>query len=313
MTLKTCLRVWRDAAPKLVFNLKNIDVAVSLNSAKELPELASPIVIGAKFKDADFQIILEEKFVEEMFLLASSQISFAQMNKQDAGIVLEHLFSEVLQNVEEVLGGNISLLEVSALTSQIKTEGFGFSVKLGDNVFDGIFECHDDDIFESIIKFLLPFQVPGEKNCLSLSDVVIGPIEISKDELSDIRTGDMVSIGQKIGQDLKGYVVRQSGTFWSVDLEPSLATINSSPKKISELLVESDDKNLVGIKIGTVEISANDILNIKEGDKLKISRLSNNAAYLIFNDEVIAVGNLQHVSEIICLAVNKIGTADADR
>nr|ACZ28605.1 propionyl-CoA carboxylase [uncultured organism] len=189
MTPKTCLRIWRDAAPKLTFDIKNSNLEVFLNASEELPKFDPAVVIDIKFDEVSFQLFFEEKFIEELFLIASLKISFEQMKEQDAAVVFEHLFTKILKKLENKLGGNISIVGVRKISNSTLENGLGFSVNFKDNDFDGIFECSDEGFLEKIANLLLPFQVAGEKTCPSLSDVIIGPVEISKDELDKIQVG----------------------------------------------------------------------------------------------------------------------------
>ncbi len=313
MTLNNYKKIWRDAAPKLAFNAHGFEAEIILDEKSDPIKMTAPVLIEAMIDHKNFSVYIEQNLVENIFANSQANISFGEMSRLECGVVFEHLFTEPLQNLEKKLGADITIIGVSLVKELPEENRFDFFVNSFGNVFSGVFVSDDNDILERISKALLPFQVPGEKNCSDICDVVIGPIDIIEEDLAEIQVGDLVSLGQKVDKEMQGYIYRQSGTIWKAMLEPSVSVITSGPQKISSLLPKNSHTKSVGIKIGTLNIPASNILGMKIKDSFKIERLANNEALLILDKNIIASGNLQHVNNVICLAVNNIGEANANR
>ena len=312
MPLNTLHEIWRDAVPDLVFDAHGIEGKLFLNAVDELPVVNNPMVVEASFDGEPFKLFFEKNFVDSVFTSSSSGVVGEKISSTNAALVFEHIFTEPLILLEKILETKILIHEITSAKEQPKENGFGFSIHSMDNVFEAVFVCSDNSILKKLADELSPFQAPGEKLCSNICDVIIGPIGISNNAINNVEKGDLVSIGQKMDQGLFGYVVRESGTYWEVALEPSLAVIDSSAKKISDLLENINCDNLIGIKIGSIDIPASEVSGVKLNDSFQVDRIANNVVYLVVDGKNIASGSLQNVSDILCMAVNRLELENAD-
>ncbi len=312
MTPKQCRDIWRGSVPNLIFDIKGFSGKIELSQSEKLPQTLPHILIEAKIDKSPFKLFIEQDFILDIFSSPQIDVDLEKLSPSEAAIIIEHIFTQPLEQLEHILDGKITILRAAISEEKPRIHGLGFIIKTTEKTYNGVFVNGDFASLNRIAKALSPFYAPKEKAFPDECDVIIGPIQLSQSEIDNLRINDLVSIGQEMNQEVKGYIVRKSGTFWHADLEPKSARIISEPGDISQFLQPTDEIKFAGIKIGQIKILANEVAKVRIGDKFQIERIEDNIAHLIIDGKHIASGHLQNLSNVLCLAISEMEMINAD-
>ncbi len=307
-----CLTAWQNAAPSLMFEIRGTRGEVILSPQNETQLPKNPQFISGTLNDKLFWLLIDPDFFNALFLNIGFELEVNSMAQTDVPLVLEHLFTEYFQSLEAVLDCQLAFKDFTSHHDVSNLKQFDFTIHSMESVFEGKLFTDAPNILNKLTTALFPYQVSGEKNCTIVSDVAIGPIVLSKSDVSSLSIGDLVSIGKGADQNLDGFIRRANGSTWKALLGGASALIKSSKQPFEELFKSTEDEVLLGLKIGTTNISANKLLQIKLDDELVIDRLPENAVHLILDGQTLASGTLQTSGGHLCIAIDQLEVPHAN-
>ncbi len=307
-----CLTAWQNAAPSLMFDIRGTSGEIILSPQIETQLPTNPHFLKGTLDNEPFFLAIDPIFFDALFASIAIDLNVSSMNQADIPLVLEHLFTPYFEVLESTLDCQLSFTNYSDNENLAEQNQFDFTIHSMDTVFEGKLFTDSLNTLNKLTTALLPFQTVGEKNCSIVSDIAIGPIVLEKQDIASLAVGDLVSIGKGADQNLDGYIKRANGTSWKALLGGSSAVVKSEKQAFEKLFKIEENQVLLGLKIGTTNISANKLLTLKQEDELTIDRLAENAVHLVMDNQVLAYGVLQTSGGNLCIAISQLEAPHAD-
>ncbi len=253
-----------------------------------------------------FTIYMPANVCAAILEASDQKLDITQLDGTAAALVFEHVTSYRVEQLEEVLGCDLTFTKVTDVTQSI------FEPLLGLEVY------HDGETYNAGLKVngklaeWFEFVVANNSNLeeRSLSEtmsVQLGPVILSDRQAYLVRTGGIIDCGVMPSEVIHGILLREDKKYWPIYIEDSSIEIAgplSGPAVFDE---ENRSQVFVTFGIGEIKLSAVERMNLEIGSSVNVTRYADNGAKIYYQTKPFAMGSLALHGDNLAVTLNTIG------
>lgn len=257
----------------------------------------SPIEIRGRLGDRDVRIETDRHLVEELLSHLPDEELLDSLGAADTALLLEHLLTDTMNGLEEVLGVAASLERVGR-PPRAAEAAFHFEAVTPAGRYPLAVEIDDPAVMARIADALAPFAAPdgGDAHAPRQLEIVIGPVSLAPEDAEALAPGDQIVLDEARGDQVQGTLNVAGRPLFAITIKGPQATLVSAidaPSSPTGGLVA------IGFVFGRREVSARDLRDLAPGSTLDFAKLGSNVVEIVDGATVIGRGELMRVDGAI--------------
>jgi hypothetical protein len=285
------------------------DISIDLSTTSQAPNIQTNgewiQVVGASSAGA-FNVYLPAELCLTMIEAADNDIAIDKLDGDLAALILEHILSEKLVELESVLGCDLAISNIADVQIPVRDAVYGVDVfingqttKAGLSVSGQLGEW---------VEYVVSQNSNLEERQLDENMVVhLGPVVLPSTNAYLVRSGEAINCGVTPSDIIKGILMRSDGRYWPIFIEDTEIEIAGPLAGPIDVPVEKTEYVYVTFGIGGLALSANARARIETGSRFEVERLPNNAANVYYQTRPFAQGNLSVIGENLAVTLGQIG------
>jgi Type III flagellar switch regulator (C-ring) FliN C-term len=265
------------------------------------------------FNEASFEIAMDcagspvtltapARLIDAVLARAPDPVSLAVLSAEDAGLMLDHLLSPVLEALEGALNAPLQILKLSRRSQQrvqdevlLQIEAEGTTAAIGLRISDPSLRARISVEIRALDAKGPPAQA-GMK-------VAIGPVHLHPDDVAALGTGDQLLLdGANVGR-LKGAVFLDETFYWPIEIIDG--GIQAAGPLTSAASTPDSGSQAADIPVFFHVGLTGDGGLMNPGDRLTLQRLDDKRMTLNVGRVVIGRGSLVNLPEGIAVRVTE--------
>jgi hypothetical protein len=263
-------------------------------------------IIG-KSNAGGFTIFLTAEATGTFLQLTDANLDLSKLEGGDAAIILEHLFTNHLNLLEELLGAELSVSSITDVSAPVSGELLGFEFMMDGALQKGALQI-TGELHQIVEQIVGQNSFPEERAVDDRLVVHLGPVVVTAKQAYLARPGEMIDCGVEPSAIIKGVLMRSDGRYWPIFIEDESVEIAGELAGPVQFNNESQDTIFVTFGLGDVHLSAFDRRTLATGTKVNVQRLHNNEAEIYYQARPFGKGSLSILGTNLAVTLSSIGS-----
>ncbi len=255
----------------------------------------------------EFYVYLPLDAAEILLQAANEDLNTSSLNQADAALVLEHVFTHTMHQLENVLGADLKLDQFSTPAFPLPTELLGFEFQINGQVFEGALHVRGKlhEWFEYVVA---QRANPDEKKLEARMIVHLGPVVLPSAGAYMARAGETIDCGVEPSAVIHGVLLRADKYYWPIYIEDNTVEIAGPLTGPVQFPENADDYVYVTFGLGEVSLTAFVRSQLDVGSRIEIERIPNNGAHVYYQTKPFAQGHLSILGQNLAVQLDEIGS-----
>lgn len=285
------------------------DLQLSASTAERAPMVTSNgnwVQIGGGSSVGSFNIYLPADLCAAILEASDSDLDITRLDGTAAALVFEHVTSHKIEQLQEILGCDLSLTKIVDVSKTVTEPLLGMEIEHSDKKYEA--GIHVTGKLAEWFEYVVANNSNLEER--SLSDklsVQLGPVILSDRQAYLVRSGGIIDCGVVPSEIIHGILLREDNRYWPIYIEDASVEIVgplSGPASFDDV-----DRSQVFVTFGIGEINLRAVERVKLdiGSRLDVARYEDNEARVYYQTKPFAKGNLTLHGENLAVTLSTIG------
>jgi hypothetical protein len=222
-----------------------------------------------------FVLVMEPALASALARSADAAARFPPASPRDAGLVLDHLLTPLIERIERAAGGELVLDSVEVAPPPPSYALLPARVRIGEATSMAGF-AGGAALMARMGRMVAASARPAESAIADRLAVAIGPIAIAAGRTAELIAGDLIDCGVDPAGDVRGLLCRSDGSFWPILIEGDQVVVCGPVQ--SPAAIATAKELLATLEIGSVELRARQRISLEAGDRIPFARAAANSA-----------------------------------
>jgi len=298
---------WPGLVADLSFEYGGLNlVADTLPSASMVIANGNWVQVAGHTELGKFSIYMPSHACGALLRASDNELNISKLGGRDAALVLEHIFSQKLYQLEEILGTELVIEKIADVSVDAKEDLLGLELEIDGEKYVCALGVHGklQEVFESVIG---QHSIPAEKHLDGRMIVHLGPVVVPARQAYLARIGEAIDCGVNPSDVIQGVLMRADGRYWPIyieDEEIEIAGDLSGPVIIPK---EKSDQVFVTFGLGEVSLNAYTRSKLEIGSRVSVERIPDNGANVYYQTRPFGQGSLSILGSNLAVNLNRIG------
>ncbi len=257
-------------------------------------------------KAGSFTVYMPSDAAAFILQLADNDLNITKLEGGDAALIFEHIFTNKLNMLEELIGVDLSILSITDLDTSVTGELLGFEFDIEGKTHQGAIQVQGE-LHHQLEAIVAHHSFPEEKNLDSKLIVHLGPVVVPARQAYLARTGEMIDCGVEPSSVIKGVLMRSDGRYWPIHIEDEQIEIAGELAGPVQTSNEATENVFVTFGLGETSLSSYDMHTLTTGSKVNIQRLPNNGANIYYQARPFGQGFLSILGSNLAVTLDSVG------
>jgi len=253
-----------------------------------------------------FSLYLKTDICVAILEASDQNLDITQLDGTAAALVFEHVTSYRVEQLESVLGCDLSFTKVSDVTGPVREPLLGLQIDYDGKTHSAAI-CVTGKLAEWFEYVVANNSNLEERSLSEKMTVQLGPVTLSNRQAYLVRSGEIIDCGVMPSEIIHGILLREDRRYWPIYIEDSAIEI-AGPLSGPTTFDENNEAHVFAtFGIGEVTLRAVDRLNLDVGSRIDINRYADNGANIYYQTKPFGKGVLSLNGENLAVTLDKIG------
>ncbi|MEL7428643.1 MAG: hypothetical protein AAFN43_01465 [Pseudomonadota bacterium] len=237
---------------------------------------------------------------------ADASIDIEALDGETAAIVLEHVASQRLSQLEEVLGHDLAFKSLSDVNAEVTGRLLGLELRLQSEVHQAALKVSGKllEDLEQTVNANANFE---EKELPSTLSVQLGPVVVSTRNAYLARKGEIIDCGVMPSDVIHGILMRKDKRYWPIYIEDHSVEIAGPLAGPVDFSSVDDGQVYVTFGIGEADLTPLERSKAGVGTRIAVQRFPDNEARVYYQSRPFAKGALSLHGENLAVTLHAVG------
>ncbi len=283
---------WAGLVADLSFQSGDQFVEVDTAPSAQIPAIdGSWCQVSGRSPTGRFSVFLPVSLLASLIDGIDEKLKLENLDCNTAAVLLEHALTPSLTKLENVLGSDLTLLEVSELRRAVTENLLGLVFNVNETTIHGALMV-DGDLADRLEYVVQENSSAEEKNIDPTLVVHLGPVVLPTRDACLASTGSTIDCGVMPTEIIKGVLMRSDNRYWPIHIEDDAVEIAGELSAPVDFSRSGDENVFVTFALGQVELKPVERKNLQPGQKLQVERYPDNGARVHYQTVPYAEGSI---------------------